>query len=404
MPRKLRPTAKIDTLDRLKLPRRGKPYFTVVSPGVRLGYRRTENAGSWVVEKADGRGGVAFHERIGTADDYEAANGDSVLTFWQAADEARRLAHGTVTSAPSTWGRALDDYESDLKARGGSVYNARQVRNHLTALAPALLDKRVALLGATELTCWRNALKASKLKVASVVRILKSARASLNLAANHDPRIQNRSAWRVGLGGLSDGYEPINRVVPDTTVRKIMVEADALDAAFGLFVAVAAETGARASQIAKLEVADLHTDTLSMPSSRKGKRNRAITRTPVPISAELAAKLRHAADGRALDAPLLLRDDGKPFDPTDKRHLQEPFGTVAKALQLGETMYCLRHSSIVRSLLANVPVRLTASLHDTSVAQLERTYSRFIADHGGDTARRGLLAAGNVVSLEERRA
>jgi hypothetical protein len=160
VPRKLRPTAKIDTLDRLKLPRRGKPYFTVVSPGVRLGYRRTANAGSWVVEKADGRGGVAFHERIGTADDYEAANGDNVLTFWQAADEARRLAHGTVTSAPSTWARALDDYESDLKARGGSIYNARQVRNHLTALAPALLDKRVALLGAAELAHWRDALVA----------------------------------------------------------------------------------------------------------------------------------------------------------------------------------------------------------------------------------------------------
>jgi hypothetical protein len=80
--------------------------------------------------------------------------------------------------------------------------------------------------------------------------------------------------------------------------------------------------------------------------------------------------------------------------------LQEPFGTVAKALQLGETMLCLRHSSVVRALLANVPTRLTASLHDTSVAQVERTYARFIADHdGGAVARRGLLAAGNVVSL-----
>jgi hypothetical protein len=42
------------------------------------------------------------------------------------------------------------------------------------------------------------------------------------------------------------------------------------------------------------------------------------------------------------------------------------------------TMYALRHSSIVRMLLQNVPIRLVASLHNTSVAMIEKTYSRFI--------------------------
>jgi hypothetical protein len=45
------------------------------------------------------------------------------------------------------------------------------------------------------------------------------------------------------------------------------------------------------------------------------------------------------------------------------------------------TISALRHSSIVRQLLANVPVRVVAALHDTSVAMIERTYSRYIADH-----------------------
>ena len=36
-------------------------------------------------------------------------------------------------------------------------------------------------------------------------------------------------------------------------------------------------------------------------------------------------------------------------------------------------MYALRHSSIVRMLLRNVPIRLVASLHNTSVAMIERT-------------------------------
>jgi integrase len=394
MPRKLRPTITITSCDsRLKLPWRRAPYgFTSIAPGLRLGYRRVKDkqeAGRWVLKEADGKGDDK-RSVVGTADDFEAADGVHIFDFWQAADKARTMARGTSHSAPSTWARALDDYEADLKARGGSVYNARQVRNHLTEHAPALLKREVALLTPAELTRWRNALVDSDLKASSVVRILKSARASLNLAANHDPRIANRNAWRVGLGGLQDSYEPVNRVVPDSTVRQIMVEANALDAEFGLFVAVCAETGARASQVARLETADLHTDTLSMPSSRKGKRNRAISRTPVPISPELAAKLKRAARGRALDAPLLTCD-GEAFDTTNKKHLQDPFDAVRKRLQLDETMYCLRHSSIVRSLLANVPTRLVASNHDTSVTQLERTYSRFISHHGGDVARRGLL-------------
>jgi hypothetical protein len=39
-------------------------------------------------------------------------------------------------------------------------------------------------------------------------------------------------------------------------------------------------------------------------------------------------------------------------------------------------MYALRHSSIVRQLLAGVPVRIVAAGHDTSVKMIEHTYSR----------------------------
>jgi hypothetical protein len=56
-------------------------------------------------------------------------------------------------------------------------------------------------------------------------------------------------------------------------------------------------------------------------------------------------------------------------------------------------MYALRHSSIVRQILAGVPVRVVAAIHDTSVVMIERTYSRFIADHADALARGALLDA-----------
>jgi len=55
------------------------------------------------------------------------------------------------------------------------------------------------------------------------------------------------------------------------------------------------------------------------------------------------------------------------------------------------TIYALRHSNIVRQLLGGVPVRVVAVNHDTSVAMLERTYSRYIGDHADSLSRRVML-------------
>jgi integrase len=398
MPRKLRPAAKIgNRADRLNLPHRRAPHgLTSIGPGIRLGYRRVKSTsgGRWVVECSDGHGGE-WQRVVGIADDFEDADGEHVLTFWEAAARARTLVRGSATEAPVTWGQALENYESDLRARSGSVYNARQVRNHLLSLAPRLLDEPVTLIGATELAHWRDALLASPLKPASVTRILKSARASLNLAAARDPRIQNRDAWRVGLGGLHDTYEPTDRVQPDDVVRKIVSEADALDADFALFVRVAAETGSRPSQITRLVVADLHDGAeprLSMPSSKKGKR-RTITRRPVPISRDLANRLARAVGNRSAESPLLLRA-GKAWDLRSyKQQVLEPFKlAAARAGAAHATPYTLRHSSITRALLAGVPAQLVASLHDTSLAMLAKTYARYISAYGDSEARRALLS------------
>jgi len=68
------------------------------------------------------------------------------------------------------------------------------------------------------------------------------------------------------------------------------------------------------------------------------------------------------------------------------------------------TIYALRHSNIVRQLLAGVPIRVVAVNHDTSVTMIERTYSRHIGDHSDQLARGALLdttapAGGNIVPI-----
>jgi hypothetical protein len=128
----------------------------------------------------------------------------------------------------------------------------------------------------------------------------------------------------------------------------------------------------------------------------------------VPITVALAAKLK---SNRAADAPLLLRADGTGWQSRGNRSdHQILYQRTAERAGVSGTMYALRHSSIIRSLLANVPARVVCALHDTSISQLEATYSAYIADFADALARKGLLetetppaGAGNVVTLAGRR-
>ena len=71
------------------------------------------------------------------------------------------------------------------------------------------------------------------------------------------------------------------------------------------------------------------------------------------------------------------------------------------------TLYALRHSSITRQLVAGIPVRVVAYVHDTSTAMIEASYSSLIGDHSDALVRGSLLnlsvaAADNVLPLPVR--
>jgi len=404
---------------RRRLEVRKKPYWITISPSIALGYRRNAGSGTWSVRSTDGHGSD-WIKRIALADDLERADGMHVLTYWQAIDQARALARRQEGAAdnesrPLTVAEALDRYESDLKARGGDIYNAKRSRIHLPGL---ILSKPVALLGATELKRWRDSLAAKGLSPATINRTRTCLRAALELAAEHDKRIGNRREWRVGLRSLPDATVARNVVLDDATVRRIVAAAYDHDRALGLMVEIAATTGARPSEVARVQVADLDLadppePRLWIPRSGKGgSRDRArkmLERRPVPIGVGLATLLREAAAGRSPDAPLLLRSSGEPWGYRRSDHYRDDIRGVVAAVGLANTttLYSLRHSAIVRRLLANTPVRIVADLSDTSVREIERHYARFIAEHSDTVARRGLLditppGAHNVLALPGR--
>lgn len=380
MARRTRSASLENRTQRLKLTTRKKPYTALIAPGIFLAYRRNTGPGTWSV-KCSG-----WLKRFALADDHEDANGVSVMTYWHALEHAKKLARAGEGSSeqPISVSEAVNAYETDLETRDGRKYNATQLRLHLTN---ALNTKAVALLTERELREWRAALVKKGLKPSSADRIARSLKAAFSLAARNDKRITNTAAWQNGLKKLPDSDVARNVILKIETVMALVAGSYDEDGDFGLLIDVLAETGARESQVFKLTPHDLQDENsaaprLMMPTSKKGK-NRKVEYRPLVISTKLGMALRQQARGRAMHAPLF-----------DKMwNLAATFRPVVERLGLGSevTPYALRHSSIVRQLLKGVPARVVAAHHDTSVAMIERNYSRFIIGDPSDALTRATL-------------
>jgi integrase len=360
--------------------------------------------------------GAYWTKGFALADDFEDADRKNVLTFYQAQDAAKRLARGgdgSADTAPLTIDGALAAYGTDLKARNANLYNSEWPRLHLPKV---LLAKPVVLLSAIELKSWRDGLL-SQMAASTINRLCRCLFAALELARQHDERIQNRQAWEVGLEGLPDAIEARNVVLSDDKVREFVSAAYVLDDKLGLLVDTLAVTGARPSQVVRLRVDNLHDHPVRpkvmMPKSGKGgSKNRAskkAERYSVPITGQLVARLKAAAKGRSGYGPLLTQNDGSPWGDNPGQRYHRQIDKIVTAIGLDPAVvtgvYCLRHSNITRMLLQNVPIRLVASLHNTSVAMIEKTYARHITEYNDDISRKALLhhderpVADNVVPI-----
>lgn len=152
-------------------------------------------------------------------------------------------------------------------------------------------------------------------------------------------------------------------------------------------------------------VRDVQADSgrLFVPPSRKGRGKKKGAHIRVQIGADVIQMLRPAIDGRPPDAPLLERWRHKQISPSEWRRIDRQawkspsqmtrwWNQVVEAAGLpGVIPYALRHSSIVRSIGLGLPIRLVAALHDTSVAMIEKHYSRWITESLDELAARAIV-------------
>jgi integrase len=385
-------------------------HWRGIDKDIHLGYRKSGRGATWLVRWYTRRNRCYQRIDLGIADD---VMGEGTLDFTQAVKaakeavgQARRRMASDAEGPPLTVRLAVDQYIAARNARQ-SAHEGRDSRadaastlNRHVLNDESFLNLRLDELTEKHLENWRNSID-PKLKGTTKRRILNDLKAALNAMLRKERRRLPPDLGDTILMGLSVEairIEPVeiareNQILDENTIRSIIDHAYTLDEDLGIFVLALAATGARFSQLKRMKVRDaqLPLRRLLVPRSRKG-RNKAAGYTPIRIGTDIIQALQPCVTSRSSDEPLFCRWRHVQVGPACwKRHsrgawktaseMLRPWATICKRLGLVDIVpYALRHSSIVRGIAAGLPIRLVAAMHDTSVAMIEKHYSRWIAD------------------------
>jgi integrase len=415
-------------------------HWRSLDPEVHVGYRKGKRGGVWLVRWRNGKG--YRQAPIGTADDtfkkgtfdYDAACKESRKIVEKERAKAAAEAAGpvlTVRSAVEAYVAVRDARDSrragrpkrsDASQRLGRYVIGQNARGKQEAvLASPIADIPLHSLTKSNLLSWRASLPEA-IKPTTRQRLINDLKAALNAAwtkysddlAKVAPTLPAIIKDGLKAEAREDDDEPVardNQILTDAQVASLIRAAHEIDAEqdwdgdLYRLVLVLAATGARFSQVARLRVGDVQIaeKRLMVPVSRKGRGGKSGSIT-VPVGDDVIEALIPVTKGRRPEDPLLerwrhsqikgsmawQRAGRGPWQSSSE--LVRPWQAIRERAGLAEAVpYALRHSSVVRGIRTNLPIRLVAALHDTSTAMIEKHYARWITSGLEDMARTAIV-------------
>jgi len=389
MARKVRNSVLESRSNRLKLRVAKKPVFVRIGPGLSLGYRRNQTAGTWVVRVANGRGGSRT-AAIGFADDHDAADSDQFLDFWQAQERAKITARhrtGSPGAEPLAVSLAAETYLEWLTAKNPRT--AADTRGRLNRhFLPKFADMAITSLTKTVLDKWLASMVAKsdnperiRQSKDSANRVLSMVKALLNHAMR-DPThgLMDDSAWRFvkPFHGVS---KPRDIRYTDHEVRRLIDSAG--DLALANLITGAYLAGARYGELAEARIShfDARTKTLRVNVGKTG------TRTII-LQTSAADFFNRLATRRSPEDFLFVRNDGSRWKRSDQTR---PIKDALKKAGLAPdgSIYALRHTYVSHAIEGGVPLNVIADNCGTSVRMIEKTYAKILAEKRRDFIERG---------------
>ena len=383
---------------RLKLRRRFAPYFVKIGEGLALGYRHAgENAGKWLFRKRVP--GKYWFESLGKADDYEDADSDIILTFYQAQERARAVAakgmKADQAKSPKSYTveMAATEYMEWFKAHRKSVDRTRLTIN--AHIIPTLGNKKLCDLTTEQLNDWLNKLLENR-KPATANRILNVLKAILTRAWRKR-HVKSNSEW--------DCVEPFpvgQARVRYLTVAEAVRLTNACAPGFRAPVRAALLTGARYGELVALRVGDYDEDasTVYIADSKSGHPRH------IPLTEEGENFFDEITAGRGNEEIMFVRADGEPWGTS---HQCRPMRDACLAAKIEPriSFHILRHT--YGSLLAQrgVPLQvIAAALGHSDTRVTEKHYAHLAPDYVSETIRAALPryteTSSNVTRLRRR--
>ena len=425
--------AKIDTRSaRVKLTERREPYWTPVSAGCAIGYRRGAKGGTWIARFRD-ENGKQHYEALGAADDARDADGLTVYSFSQAQDRARaffakrarEIAGDFEPSAgPYSVAKALEAYFAERERRGSKGLAKDRAAARVRIL-PALGEIELSKLATKRIRDWHTGLAtAAKLtrtarttkerksqsvdmkdadavraRRATANRTLTVLKAALN-HAYHEGRAATDEAWRK-VKPFREADAPVVHFLSDDECRRIV---NACDGAFRNIVKGALVTGCRYGELTRMRASDFNAEagTITVRESKAGKpRHVALTDEGQALFAELTA----GKSGRDL---VFVRDDGNAWGPS---HQQRPLDAASARAKIepSATFHILRHTYASALAMRGVPMGvIAAQLGHNDTRMTERHYAHLAPNYVAETVRAalpalGIVEAASVVSFANAR-
>jgi integrase len=374
---------KIDTRSaRAKLAERREPYWTVVSRGCAIGYRKGKKGGTWIARHraADGK---HHYEALGTADDAREADGVTILSYAQAQVTARawfeqreRPARegGEQSAAPYTVGQALDDYMAWFRQHKKS---ARELEWTINAhIQPAFGKIEIASLTTAAIRDWhcRIAQAPARLRTGNgreqkhrAVAVDDDQRRARKATANRVLTVLKAAlnhAYREGKAPSDDAWRRVSpfrgadaarlRYLSKEECRRLL---NACSSDFRRLVHGALLSGCRYGELCRVTIADFSIDAaaLHVRESKSGKARH------VPLDAEARDFFIQVSAGRPLEEAIFLRSDGNRWG---RSHQFRPLAEASKAARIepAANFHSLRHTWASHRVMAGAPLMVIAQV------------------------------------------
>jgi integrase len=366
--------SKVSERDRLK-PRRD-PYWTKLSKGCFLGYRKmTPDSGTWLARHLDGTTAKQEYRPLGEFVEipdhqrYDLAQ-KAATSWFEHLGKGGSSSASTVETVCQTYVTHLKESKDakvakDVAARFNNYVldNKILAATDVSKLTPASIEKWRKTLRDRPISGGKN--RGGKRSDSSLNRDMTCFRAALNLAFK-DGVVTSDFAWRTKLAPIKNA-DKRREVYLDVEQRKVLV--GHLPDDIANFLRALALIPLRPGVVARLKVSDYDKrfKTLDLGLD-KGHRERKIA-LPDVTADFFASQCLDKSPGD----PLLSRANGTAWDKDSWKH---PIKAAAFAAKLPEevTAYAMRHSTITDLIHGGLDLMTVAQLSATSLVMIDRHY------------------------------